>query len=392
MTEGQTLYLILSFLYLSECLIWIGKRTVLFFPRWRGRWGTSFAGECFGNANGSVAFLNPLPVLESNFLGHFIPISISPSGICAFTLQAFQGKSRPFQSGMVLLYEEICEIKTEGKHLLINGSRFAKCYSVEQAESIAELINRVSCNPMKKREKLIREFWDLQFAKEQAVKHLAQVSDLADGMRWVGFAFFIFLYVITPIMVSAYGLRRLVIPVAIVMLLSAVLMSVQYFINHKTIFSQQSHERLSNVVKMILCPPAAIRAVDFLTLNAMSRFHPMLLANILLGSHSVEFARTIISDLKHPIRHVLTDSRALSIISWHSSCELDACSKFFQEQYSETLEELLTPPDWDGISSTYCPRCLCQFTTRSGECPDCPGVELLPFSIAHLSEGTHEQQ
>lgn len=391
MTEGQTLYLILSFLYLSECLIWIGKRTVLFFPRWPGRWGTLFAGEYFGNANGSVVFLNPLPALGSNFLGHWMPISISPSGICAFTLQAFQGKSRPFQSGMVLVYEEISESTTEGKYLLINGSRFVKCCSVEQAESIAELINFVSSKPMKKREKIIREFWDLQFAKEKALKHLAQVSDLADGMRWGDSVFFIFLYVITPIMVSAYGLSRLVIPVAVVMLLSALIISVQYFINHKTIFPAESHERLSNVVKMILCPPVAIRSADFLTLKAMSRFHPLLLANILLGSHNVKFTRAIISDLMHPIRHDLTDSRALSIVSWHSSCELAACRKFFNEQCSKTLEEFLAPPVWDGISSSYCPRCSCQFTTCSGECPDCPGVELLPFPFAHLSEATHEQ-
>jgi len=389
MSEGQTLYLVLSFLYLSECLLWIGKRTVLFFSRWRGRGGVLFAGEIFGNVDGSVLLLNPLPFLRSNFLGYWMPISISPSGVCAFTLQAFPERFRPFQSGTVLVYEEISESRPEGKHLLINGSRFAKCCSAEQAKSISELISRVSSEPMKKREKLIREFWELQFTKEKALKHFAKVSDLADGMRWGGSAFFIFLYVIIPIMVSAYGLTRLIIPVAVVMLLSALLISVQYFINHKTIFPAQSHERLSNVVKMILCPPVAIRAADLLTLKAMSRFHPLLLANILLGSHSIEFERAVISDLKHPIRHDLTDSRAQSIVSWHASCELDICRKFFKEQYSETLEEFLTPPAWDGISSAYCPRCSCQFAMRSGECPDCPGVELLPFSVAHLSEATH---
>lgn len=390
MTDGQTLFVILSLLYLSECLVWIGRRTVLFSSPWCRRWRVSFAGEHFGNADGSVVLLNPLPPLGSNFLGHWAPISMSPAGVCAFTLQAFQGTGRPFQTGMVLAYEEISEARTDGRYLLLNGSRFVKCYTAEQAKSLAELIKHVSSEPTEKREKLILEFLLVQFAKEEAIKHLAQVSDLAAGMRWNCSAFFIFLYVITPIMVSAYGLNRLVIPIALIMLLSALFLSVRYFRAHKTLFPSQSHDRISNVVKMILCPPFAIRAADCLTLNAMSRFHPVLLANLLLGTDSVAFTRAVISDLKHPIQYDLTDPRSSSIVSWYAACELDICTKFLEAQHATILHDLLGPPPWDGVSSAYCPRCSCQFATRSGECPDCPGVELLPFSGAHTSEATHE--
>lgn len=382
MTEGQTLFLILSLLYLSDCLVWIGRRTVLFSSRWCHRWRASFAGEHFGNADGSVKLLNPFPPLGSNFLGHWAPVSMSPAGVCAFTLRAFPDTGRPFQTGMVLAYEEISESRADGKQLLLNGSRFTKCCTAEQAKSLAELIKRVSSERMEKREKLIRESLVVQFAKEEALNHRAHVSDLAAGMRWNCSAFFIFLYVIAPIMVSAYGLNRFVIPVAVVMLLSALFLSFTYFRAHKTLCPSQSHDRLSNVVKMILCPPVGIRAADFLTLNAMSRFHPVLLADLLLGSESAAFTRAVISDLKHPIRHDLTDPRALSIVSWHTACELDICMKFLEAQNPTILNDLLAPPSWDGVSSTYCPRCSCQFVTRSGECPDCPGVELLPFSGA----------
>jgi len=390
MTDGQTLFVILSLLYLSDCLVWIGRRTVLFSSPWCRRWRASFADERFGNDDGSVALLNPFPPLGSNFFGQWAPISMSPSGVCAFTLQAFQGTGRPFQTGMVLAYEEISEPRADGKHLLLNGSRFVKCCTAEQAKSLAELIKRVSSEPTEKREKLIRESLIVQFAKEEAIKLLAQVSDLAAGMRWTCSAFFIFLYVITPILVSAFGLIRFVIPVTVVMLLSALFISVTYFRAHKALRPSQPHDRLSNLVKMILCPPVAIRAADLLTLNAMSRFHPVLLANLLLGSDSVEFTRAVISDLKHPIRHDLTDPRALSIVSWHAACDLDACTKFLEAQNPKILDNFLAPPSWDGVSSAYCPRCSCQFATRAGECPDCSGVELLPFSGAHTSEPTHE--
>ena len=390
MTEGQTLFAILSLLYLSDCLVWIGRRTVLFSSRWCHRWRVIWAGDYFGNNDGSIALLNPLPFLGSNFSGHWVPVSISPTGVCAFTLQALQGNTRPLQTGVVLPYEEISDSRAEGKHLLINGSRFAKCGTMEQAEFIAELIRRVSSESTKKREELIRESLVVQFAKDHAFNRFAHVSDLATELRLPCSAFFIFLYLVTPIMVSAYGLSRFVIPVAIIMLLSAVLVSIKYFRAHKTLYPAQSHERLTNLVKMILCPPAAIRAVDLLTLDAMVRFHPLVLAHLLLRSDSLSFARVVISDLKYPIRNDLTDPQALSVVSWHAACELDACTKFLESQNVTILHDLLAPPAWDGVSSTYCPRCSCQFATCSSECPDCPGVELLPFSVAQTSAATHE--
>lgn len=81
MTEGQTLFLILSLLYLSECVVWMGKRTVLF-SAWRGSdYRIFFASERFGNNNGGLALLNPFSPLGINFLGHWIPLSIPPDGV-----------------------------------------------------------------------------------------------------------------------------------------------------------------------------------------------------------------------------------------------------------------------------------------------------------------------
>lgn len=385
MTEGQTLFVILSLLYLSDCLVWIGRRTVLFSSRWCHRWRPTFSGEYLGNAEGSVALLNPFPPLGSNFLGHWIPVSISPTGICDFTIQTLKGTARASQTGIVLTFEEISEAKTEGKYLLLNGSRFAKCCTIEQATSLAELIKNVSSSSTQNREKLIRESLVVQFSKDEAHNYLGRVNNLTDGIRWTCSAFFIFLYVITPMIVTTYGLTRFIIPVAIVMFVSALFISITYFQVHKALNFSHSHERLSNVLKMVLCPPTAIRAVDLLTLNAMSRFHPVLLASLLLGPDSLTFAHAVIADLKYPICHDLDDPRALSIVSWYAAYELEACTKLLGEQYSTNLADLLAPPAWDGISSVYCPRCSSQLTTQSGECPDCPGVALVPFPVTQTS-------
>jgi len=390
MTEGQMLFVILSLFYLSECLVWIGRKTVLFSSRWFRRSRPIFSGEFFGSVEGGVALLNPLPPWGNSFLAHWIPISISPTGICDFTIQTFKGTARAFQTSIVLNYEEVSEARTEGKYLLLNGARFTKCCTIEQAKFLAELIKNVSSASTHKREQLIRKSLEVQFPKDEALNRLAHVDNLTIGLRWTCSAFFIFLYMVTPLIVVTYGLTRFIIPVAIVMVVSALFISFNYFRVHKVLYPSLLRERLSNVFKMILCPPSAIRAADLLTLNAMSRFHPLLLASLVLGPDSLLFANAVITDLKHPLHYNLDDQRAQSIVSWYAAYELEACTKFLEEQGSMNLDALLPPPSWDGISSVYCPRCSCQFSTHSVECTDCTGVALVQFSVGQTSGETDE--
>jgi len=44
------------------------------------------------------------------------------------------------------------------------------------------------------------------------------------------------------------------------------------------------------------------------------------------------------------------------------------------------LAALTRPPTpADATSLSWCPRCETQFTTRTGTCADCGGLELIPF-------------
>lgn len=390
MTEGLMLYIVITILYVSDCLVWVGKNGVLFSQQWFNSWRANFASEYFGNNDGGIALLNPLIPMASNFLAYFIPLSISPTGVCAFTLRSFPNNSRHSTTAKVLSYDEILEVKTEGKYLLLNGDRFIKCSSAEQAEFFEIFIKKVSSEQIQNREERIRKFLAAQFSIDEALTQLTHLNSISAVLKWICSGLFIFIYVIIPIVVNLYGLNRLIIPAAIIMFVTALFISAYYWHVHKIFYPSQLLERISNTARMILCPPTAIRAADFMTLKGMSQYHPLLLARLFLGSDSLTFARTVISDLNYPLRHEIMDSRALAIISWHRTNELDACIKFLNKEYSITFDELLVPPSWDGVSSTYCPRCSCQFAAQSGECPDCPGVELVPFSHAQKLGKTHE--
>jgi len=379
MSDGQTLFLVLCLLYLSDCFVWLGRRTVLFASPWCRRWRTSWGLPYAGNSAGNLALLNPLPPLGTAFLAHWSPVSLSRLGVCDLCLQVVGDTGRPAQTGRVLTYEEIAAMATDGKYLLINGSRFAQCATPEQAETLSQLIGRVSRASVESREKAIREFLEAQFDKQEASQRLRQVRDVTPSLRWICSAFFVFLYLVVPILVSIYGLTRLVLPVAGIMFLAAVAIALRFLGVHRALYPQRRGGRVSDVVKMVLCPPAAMRAVDLLTLPALSQFHPVLISDLLLGPADTAFVQAVIRDLKHPLQYDLTDPEGVSIVHWYATAQLDACLNFLGAQDSRTRAGLLAPPFWDGISAAYCPRCSCQYTIRSGECPDCPGVRLLPW-------------
>src|ERR1041385_3614743 len=124
MTDGQTLLLVLILLYVSDCLIWVKRESVAFISIWGGRWRLTVPASWLGNANGAVLILTPAPPAGRVFLSHLLPISISPSGICAYNLQTLPSEARsPAQTGQYLSFSKIDNAATDGVYLLVNGSK-----------------------------------------------------------------------------------------------------------------------------------------------------------------------------------------------------------------------------------------------------------------------------
>src|SRR6476619_7262088 len=153
MSEGQTLLLILILLYLTECLIWVKRESVAFVSRMGGRWRLTVPPSWMGNANGGILFLNPLPPAGRVFLSHLSPISISPSGICAYNLQTLPSEARsPYQSGEFLPFSKIKDAGSDGAYLIINKEKFTKCTTAKQARALGELVGSLAKASASKRE------------------------------------------------------------------------------------------------------------------------------------------------------------------------------------------------------------------------------------------------
>ena len=154
---------------------------------------------------------------------------------------------------------------------------------------------------------------------------LAEGNAVIQPMRELTLILFLFLFFVTPLLVSTFGLTGLVIPVAAVMVILAVLIGILFYRAHKQLFPAETSERLESLVKMLLCPPVSIRAPDVLTRNLLAEYSPIVLASLLAGLSEQQFMRAFILDLQHPLKHEVSDETAAKTIGWTAAEQLNVC-------------------------------------------------------------------
>src|ERR1043166_7485582 len=377
MTDGQWLLLILILVYLSDCLIWVKRESVAFVSVWGGRWRLTVPASWLGNANGAVMFLNPVPPAGRIFLSHLLPISISPSGICAYNLQTLPSEARsPSQTGQYLSFDQIKSVATDGVYLVVDNEKFAKGAASGKAKMLAQLVRELIKTGTSKRERLVREWVRKQFAIDDAVARLASGKTIIEPIQELSFVLFMFLFFVAPVLMSAFGLIRLIIPVAVVMVILAVLTGITFYRTHKQLFPREGLERYENLVKMILCPPVSIRAADVLTRNLLADYSPIVLASVLGGAGEQQFVRAFVLDLQHPLKHEVSDETAEQTMRWAVDEQLNICLDQIKQGRYLRPEELLAPSVREQDSISYCPRCRCQYVVSGTDCLDCPGIAL----------------
>jgi len=383
-TDGETLFLVLALLYLSDCLLWIRNQSVAFVSPWRRTWHTAFGNWFLGNERGSLFILNPLPVGQI-FLADLPPISLSTTGVCDFNPQSLFRLARAPRPIRECTFDQMNNCRTDGAYLLINHERFAKCATAAQAQMLADVINETRAGNLSERKTMVRDYFARQFDLKAATATLDSFRNLTRPVRSLCFTFFLFLFVATPVLVNIYGLLRLILPLIIATVGFALIIAVEFFLAHRTLYRARSTERITDVIKMVLCPPVAIRVSDLLGKHLLSDYSPVVLATLFPGKATDAFTRNYLRDLQHPLAYDVTGPEVAQIVSEATAMQLELCLEYLKRNTSSEAGALDVPPAQNADSAFYCPRCHGQFLRSSGDCPDCPGVGLRAFAESHDS-------
>jgi hypothetical protein len=343
------------------------------------------ASESFGSAKGGLHFLNPLPPFGQFCIHYAIPVSISPDCIAAFNSQTLAAGGRPQQSGIALPIGDITKVSVRDMELWLNGCLFCKCKTAVAVSTLAELIDAMRQRSPDERGPLIEAFWSRQCDLASAKEEQATVRANTRMLRALCIAQFVYLYLLLPCIMTLYGLTRLLIPAAIFMLVLAIQVAIEYFLVHKHLFPAAKGDRISHVIKMIMCPPVCIRAVDLLMSHAGSRHNSLTMATLLLADAEREaFIGATVRDLRFPLAIDGLSEPAAATCKWQNAT-IERIASQQLPPVEECVRSFDNEPVREGAEArSFCPRCRVQLSIENSECPDCPGIPLKSFTSINV--------
>ncbi|MCL2760579.1 MAG: hypothetical protein FWD70_02905 [Desulfuromonadales bacterium] len=366
MTDTQFLYLILVIIYLIECCFWLPRNSIAFIKG--SGWKIKSSAWLLGNSNGAFAFAWPFPLLGKAFIGTIPSISISQEGIANRTIEGNPRKSS--KAATIISYDNISSISNIGKIVYINETEFYKSSSEKHALKLVEILSELWRS--NKREKDIQNYTDSLFDIDTLDKNLTEFNIKTKTLTWLCNIHFIIMFIIAPIIVYVFGVISLIISALFIIIFNFVVIGFYYY-SHSNVYPEFKGERITDIIKMGLCPPMTVRGRDYLSLHYLCSFHPVAIAFVLLPAEKAEeFAKKTLLDFNKNIT-----SNSDSVI-WHYESMKKEITAFIEKRGID-INKLLAPPEPEAGVLSYCPACHAQYTFINGTCSECNNVNLVPY-------------
>ena len=385
MGDLESLLLILTAIYLTECIVWVRRGGIVISRFWGKVWRVWHPGAVLANTHGGIFFSNPFPPFGNVLLGHQPGISLSPGAALSFTAACINPSWRASQSGRLVKWSDVKTVGFEGKRILVNDALFARAPSIGEARRRAQLLHRLKSMPEKQRESAIREAVRASLDLARIRQRWEEYQESSALLRRLAIILFAYLFAIAPLLLWKYGFRHAGLGVAAGLIAQTFTIGWLFRRAHKRLFPDGAEERFTPFFTMLLAPPAAIRAPDILGRHLLEEFHPIAVVQALAPLEVFkQLARHVLLDLQFPILPVApsSDDSATHIEEWFRTVNREAVSTFV-ERARVVLEELLKPPaPAEAVNRAFCPRCGAQFVDPAALCGECGGRALVIFGQA----------
>ena len=380
MSEGITLFFILLFFYLVECIFWLHRISAAFVSFTGKHWHLIFFNKYFGNDNGGIFPANPLPPLGKVYICSLLPVAFSNTHVCSQISQTLTNDIKIEKHAKSVKYDEMKSVSTIDKDIFINGNMFVKCSTPIQSVFIKDILLKLISLNDKQRENEIKRIVQETLDVKNARKEIEKFDDKSYKLRIFCNLLFLYIFLIVPVLVYFYGTIKLFIILLVLMYLSSISVSIIFYTIHKMFYPAQKGERIIDMIKMIIFPPTAVRANDFLSLNLLVNYHPLTVGLILFDNINFEnIAKKVLIDLKHPIINDFENEQVDLTNKWHRS-NLENIVIDFLHNNSVDIKNLIIAPSPENVScKSYCPRCEAQYTIQNGICSECSNMALISF-------------
>jgi len=384
MTDLELLFLVLGIVYVCECAWW-AKRGSVGFRTWLGlRWRVAQPGRLLGNQSGGVVFAHPLPPLGTLLVGNPWPLSVSTEAVLSYVPPGIESAGRGSHASDFVLFEQVQRIEAKGKKVQVNGQFLLKAASPTFALHIADTLQTLRQARVSERrqaiEKLIEGTYDTKAIKER----WAQLQKETAGPRFMANLLFAYLFMAAPSLIWYVGLSACWIWLALALVVCTSIIAVLFHRAHKHLYPRAEDERFTNFLIVLLSPASAIRACDLISRPLLERFHPVAIAQAFCTENTfLRLAEGFLRELRYPAMPLCPRPEPAVQTTERYACELSlvVLEKFLRRNSVEPETLLRVPLPSDPTCRSFCPRCQAQFTSTTGVCQDCGGIELVAFKV-----------
>jgi hypothetical protein len=384
MTDLELLFLVLGIIYIWECAWW-ARRGSVGFRTWLGlRWKVAHPGRLLGNQRGGVVFAHPLPPLGTLLTGNPWPLSVSGEAVLAYIPPSIDPAGRAPQSAGFFLFEQIQEIGASGKQVRVNGQVLLRAASATFASYVAETLEALRKTAAPDRARAIQKLIESTFDTKAIKERWAQFRRETVRLRFMANLLFSYLFLAAPMLTWRLGLSATWMELVAGLLVCTSIIAVLFHRAHKRLYPGAEDERFTNFLIVLLSPASAIRAHDLVARPLLERFHPLAIARVFCAETTfLRLAEGFLRELRYPALPQCPRPEPAAQATEHYARGLakNVLEKFLRRNSFVPDESLRPPAPSDRTCLSFCPRCHAQFTTQTGFCQDCGGIDLVAFSV-----------
>jgi len=365
MNELLSLFPVLFLVYVLQCIASAPNSSEVFFLGRRMRGRRLRNALQVGSSGKKVFLLNPfLP-----FVGAAVvdppPFKVSLDNTCEL-LRVESLFPPPGGGPQGCSFDVPHKFTAHETGIFLDGAPFLSARSVDEAKRLAAFLEKLGSAPPKRRSALLEKYYRDMFSIEAIDKRLAEYSRATEMLHLACFYLFLFIFLVTPVLVFIRGLHRVWPILLAYLVIAALLVLWLYRRSHRRLYSLERGETLPHVIGIALSPFAAIRANDSLAANLLTGFHPVAVARSTLPEKQfLEFAGLELRKMKY----LSSDESSLQFLNE------------FLAREKVDIGVLLAPPILESeLSRSFCPVCLAQYVIQTGVCQDCGKIALKPFS------------
>jgi hypothetical protein len=381
MIDYGFLLAVLFLLYLLECVAYIPVGSVAFRLPSSAKRRMRLLTKPQPALRSSLVFSLPFSVGSGIIVCSPLPISLCPQGIACNPRIASSGQ-REF-----IAFDDMQQIDSAQRNLLINGASFVTAASEIQAGEIREMLQRVKQQRLPERQAEIEREIARSVDVDRMCSRLAAYADKAWDLKVDLIALFVVIFLVSPIVVLKLGLATVWPFVIAVLLLNVALIAWDFRRINREVF-QNANVPWQAIVMVLLSPPAALHATKYLARDLGRGYHPLALAAARCSDADfLNLAAWVLRDVRFAPEQETggTDTRATDCRKWfYHKLQTGLYSLVRKKGFA--ADDLMGPPRRESeYVQSYCPRCLSQFVIREGVCTDCGRIPLNSFEVVRLN-------